>query len=310
MRLTFMGNPQFAVPSLEKLLSSRHEVAGVVTSPNRPTGRGQKECSPAVAEYARQNNLNLIQQEDLSEDSFLARLGAMAIAIFVVVAFRILPASLFNIPPKGAINLHASLLPKYRGAAPIQWALINGETVTGLTTFLIEKKVDTGGILLQEKIEILPDETADELSSRMAQAGGDLLVKTLDLIESGDYKPIPQDKSKVTKAPKISAQDGLIDWSWPAGKIVNLIRGLSSRPGAFTHFEGKKLKIYRAQAIDNSDSQHTPGKVISADEKCGLLVGAGSGAVQITEIQMEGKKRLPCCDYLRGCPIKEGHLLV
>lgn len=303
-----MGNPQFAVPSLEKLLSSSHEVAAVVTSPDRPKGRGKKLCSPAVAEYARSHNLDLIQQEDLAEEGFLAKLSALTVALFVVVAFRILPVRLFSIPSLGAINLHASLLPKYRGAAPIQWALINGEKFTGLTTFLIEKKVDTGGILLQDRIDIKPDETADELSARMAEMGGDLLVNTLNLLESGDYTPRQQDKSGVTKAPKISPRDGLIDWSWPAEKIVNLIRGLSSKPGAHTYFEGKKLKIYRAGVIEPPESSQQPGQVIRSDPKSGLIVGTGDGAVQVIEIQMEGKKRLLCCDYLRGCSITEGHV--
>lgn len=303
-----MGNPQFAVPSLEKLLSSKHEVAAVVTSPDRPKGRGKKLSSPAVAEYARSHGLTPIQQENLAEESFLAKLSALAVAIFVVVAFRILPVKLFSIPSRGAINLHASLLPKYRGAAPIQWALINGETTTGLTTFLIAQKVDTGGILLQDRIDIRPDETADELSMRMAAMGGDLLVRTLDLLESDDCTPLPQDNSGATRAPKISPQDGLIDWSWPAPKIVNLIRGLSSRPGAYTHFEGKQLKIYRAKVMELPDSSHQPGEVVSSDQKTGMIVKAGSQAVQVIEIQMEGKKRLLCRDYLRGCSIKEGFL--
>jgi methionyl-tRNA formyltransferase len=304
-----MGNPQFAVPSLEKFLSSGHEVAAVITSPDRPKGRGKKLCSPAVAEYAKQHNLNLIQQENLSEQSFLAKISTLAVTLFIVVAFRILPAQLFSIPPKGAINLHASLLPKYRGAAPIQWALINGEKETGLTTFVIQKRVDTGGILLQEKLIIEPDETADDLSARMSLVGADLLLKTVDLIETGDYTPGKQDLDQVTKAPKISPLDGRIDWSQPAEKIVNLIRGLSSKPCAYTNFEGKKLKLYRAKVAENNSTRRDPGEIIAADSKCGLIVQTGNGAVLISEIQMEGKKRLACCDYLCGCPIKEGTLL-
>jgi methionyl-tRNA formyltransferase len=308
MRLIFMGNPLFAVPTLEKLLSSKHEVAAVVTSPDRPKGRGKKPASPAVAETAKEKGLNLIQQENLAEKGFLAKISALAVAIFVIVAFRILPVELFSIPPKGAINLHASLLPKYRGAAPIQWALINGERETGLTTFSIQKKVDTGGILMQERVQIAPNETADDLSARMSIIGADLILQTLDLVESGEYKPIPQDNSQVSKAPKIKPSDGLIDWSLPAEKIVNLIRGLSSNPGAFTHFEGKKLKLYRAQVLDAANARK-PGEVITANDKKGLVVKAGKDAVLVDEIQMEGKKRLPCCDYMRGCPIKEGLIL-
>jgi methionyl-tRNA formyltransferase len=303
-----MGNPLFAVPTLEKLLSSKHEVAAVVTSPDRPKGRGKKPASPAVAETAKEKGLNLIQQENLAEKGFLAKISALAVAIFVIVAFRILPVELFSIPPKGAINLHASLLPKYRGAAPIQWALINGERETGLTTFSIQKKVDTGGILMQERVQIAPNETADDLSARMSIIGADLILQTLDLVESGEYKPIPQDNSQVSKAPKIKPSDGLIDWSLPAEKIVNLIRGLSSNPGAFTHFEGKKLKLYRAQVLDAANARK-PGEVITANDKKGLVVKAGKDAVLVDEIQMEGKKRLPCCDYMRGCPIKEGLIL-
>ena len=303
-----MGNPQFAVSALEKLLSSRHEVAAVVTSPDRPKGRGKKPASPAVAEKAKEKGLNLIQQENLSEQSFLAKITALAVTIFVVVAFRILPAELFSIPPKGAINLHASLLPKYRGAAPIQWAIINGERETGLTTFSIQKKVDTGGVILQEKVPIGSMETADDLSARMSVLGADLILQTLDLIESGDYEIIPQDNSQASKAPKINPSDGHVDWSLPAEKIVNLIRGLSSNPGAYAHFDGKKLKLYRARVVEAENSRK-PGEIITANDRQGLVIKAGKDAVLIDEIQMEGKKRLPCCDYMRGCPIKEGHFL-
>jgi methionyl-tRNA formyltransferase len=308
MRLIFMGNPQFAVPTLEKLLSSKHEVAAVVTSPDRPQGRGKKLASPAVAEFSRQKGLKLIQQENLSDEGFLAKISALAVAIFIVVAFRILPPELFAIPELGAVNLHASLLPKYRGAAPIQWALINGESKTGLTTFSIQKRVDTGGILLQEEVDIGPSETADDLSARMSHLGANLILRTLDLIENGDFKPIPQDNSQASKAPKIKPTDGQIDWSVPAERIVNLIRGLSSNPGAYTFFDGKKLKLYRAR-VTNADDSARPGEVITVDGKVGIVVKAGKDAVQIDEIQMEGKKRLPCCDYVRGCPIREGQTL-
>ena len=304
-----MGNPYFAVPALEKLLSSNHEVAAVVTSPDKPQGRGKKLCSPAVAEYARSRNLNLIQQDNLSDPNFLNLIKSLAVAVFIVVAFRILPEALFSIPQFGAVNLHASLLPRYRGAAPIQWALINGESKTGLTTFIIQKRVDTGGILLQEEVAIDPDDTADDLSGRMSQAGAELLVKTLDLLESGEYTPLPQDKSLATRAPKIMPSDGQIDWTRPAGQIVNLIRGLSSRPGAYTTFEGKKLKIYRAQLCDEASPKAQPGEIIQADNNCGLIVQTGDGAIHIREVQLEGKKRLPCCDYLRGCPMKAGQRL-
>jgi len=305
-----MGNPYFAVPALEKLLSSRHEVAAVVTSPDKPQGRGKLLCSPAVADYAIDRNLNLIQQDDLSDQNFLTTLKSLAVAVFIVVAFRILPEVLFSIPQFGAVNLHASLLPRYRGAAPIQWALINGETQTGLTTFIIQKNIDTGGILMQEKVAINPEDTADDLSARMSQVGADLIVRTLDLLESGDFTPIPQDKSQATRAPKIMPTDGLINWHKPAQQIVNLIRGLSSRPGAYTTLEGKKFKIYRAQLCTEASSSAQPGEIIQVDSKCGLIVQTGRGAVKIQEVQMEGKKRLPCCDYLRGCPMKAGQNLV
>jgi methionyl-tRNA formyltransferase len=309
MRLVFMGNPQFAVPSLEKLLSSKHEVAAIVTSPDRPRGRGKKLCSPAVAEFARQNELNLIQQDDLKEPAFLEKISNLAVAIFVVVAFRILPVELFSIPPRGAINLHASLLPRFRGAAPIQWALIKGEKKTGLTTFLIEKKVDTGQVLLQQETDIMPEETADELSERLSVIGAELIVRTLDTIESGDYQPLAQDPALVSKAPKIKPEMGEIDWNKPAAEIVNLIHGLSSRPGAYTDFNGKRIKIFRARKITGEGSSNLPGEVIRADTNCGLIVKAGTDSVQIREIQMEGKRRLPCRDFVRGCPFEAGSRL-
>ncbi len=309
MRLIFMGNPQFAVPSLEKLLSSDHEVSTVVTSPDRPRGRGKKLSSPAVAQCAKKHGLNLIQQGNLKDEGFLEKISALAVTLFVVVAFRILPVELFSIPPKGAINLHASLLPKYRGAAPIQWALINGESRTGLTTFQIQKRVDTGGILLQQEVPIGENEIADELSQRMSLIGADLLLRTIDGLESGELEAQPQDDSGITRAPKINPEDGLIDWSKPSHEIVNLVRGLSSKPGAYTHYQGKKLKIYRAHEISPEQPGAEPGKVLSVDPKCGLIVKSGNGAVQIDDIQMEGKKRMACCDYVRGCPIEKGQAL-
>jgi len=309
MRLIFMGNPQFAVPSLEKLLSSDHEVAAVVTSPDRPKGRGKKLSSPAVAQCAKKHGLNLIQQGNLKDESFLEKISTLAVTLFVVVAFRILPVELFSIPPKGAINLHASLLPKYRGAAPIQWALINGESHTWLTTFQIKKRVDTGGILLKEKVPIKDGETTDELSDRMSLIGAGLLIKTIDGLESGELEAQPQDDTGITKAPKINPEDGLIDWSKPSREIVNLVRGLSSKPGAFTYYQGRKLKIYRAHQLEHTGSEESAGRVLSVDPKCGLIVKSGDGAVQIDDIQMEGKRRMACCDYVRGCPIEKGQAL-
>ena len=304
-----MGTPGFAIPTLQALLKSKHRVLGIVTREDKPKGRGLQVLPPPIKVVARREDLPVLQPASLKEPSFLQKLRDWKADVFVVVAFRILPPEVFKIPPVGTINLHASLLPKYRGAAPIQWALINGETETGVTTFFIDEHVDTGTILLQEKISIRPDDTAEELHGRLADLGAQVVVRTLDLLEKGKLESRPQ-VGTPTRAPKIQKSDCEIDWHQPANKIVNLIRGVSPVPGAFTHFEGKLLKIFRAKAVSGLKSRDAvPGEVIDISGQNEIVVAAGEGAVALMEVQLAGKKRLSAAEFLRGHPLQAGTIL-
>jgi len=307
MRLIFFGNPKFAIPSLSKLASSSHEIACVVTSPDRPSGRGQKLRPPEVAVKARELGLPLIQVEKLKDKDFLEKISSFAAALFVVVAFRILPPQLFEIPPHGTINLHAALLPKFRGAAPINWAIMRGERVTGVTTFQIKKRVDTGDLLLQKEEQIHPDDDYDSLYERLSQTGADLLLETVNLIERGEITPVSQDPSQITSAPKLTPEHGEIDWSRSAEEIHNQIRGLSSKPGAYTFRDGVKLKIYKSELIDPTEPGVTPGTIVDSEK--GLVVATGNTWLKLLEVQPAGKKRMKADDYLRGYPPESGEAL-
>lgn len=309
MRLIFFGNPNFAVPCLEVLASSSHEIACVVTSLDRPSGRGRKLRAPDVKITAERLGLPVLQVQDLRDGSFLEKIAQYAAALFAVVAFRILPVELFGIPPFGAINLHASLLPRYRGAAPINRAIMAGETVTGVTTFQIRKKVDTGDVLLQREEAISPNDTFDSLHDRLSLLGADVLLETIDGLEKGTLKPVVQDPAAASKAPKLQPDEGEIDWSEPAEAINNRIRGLSSTPGAFTYRDGDKLKIYVSEPIEASREGFAPGEVIPANGADGLVVAGGSGWLRVLELQPAGKKRMKAEDYLRGYPLAEGEVL-
>jgi methionyl-tRNA formyltransferase len=309
MRLIFFGNPRFAVPSLERLASSSHDVACVVTSQDRPAGRGRKLRVPDVKLAAERLGLPVTQVEDLRNASFLEKIAGYAALLFVVVAFRILPPELFSIPQNGAVNLHASLLPKYRGAAPINRAIMAGETETGVTTFQIERRVDTGGILLQYSEPILPDDTFDSLHDRLSVLGADALVETLDGLESGSLQQKPQDASTATRAPKLKPEDAEIDWSKSAEVIRNQIRGLCSTPGAFTYLNGTKLKIFAGEVIEQPVEGMNPGKITGSNGSAGLLVACGSGMLRILDLQPSGKRRMRAEDFLRGHPISAGEQL-
>ena len=306
MRVVFMGTPDFAVPTLEALLESSHRVAGVVTRPDKPKGRGLKVLPPPVKTVALARGLPVLQPSDLKDEAFLRALRSFEADVFVVVAFLILPPEVFEIPPLGTINLHASLLPKFRGAAPIQWALIRGEKETGVTTFFIERHVDTGNILLQEKLAIGPDDTFGELHDKLAELGAQVVVRTLDRLEAGTLQPRPQ-TGEVTKAPKIKKEDRRLDWQEPAEQVVNRIRGLSPVPGAFSFFRGKLVKIYRAQVAELESGNNAPaGTVVAAEPKTGLIVRAGEKGVKIQELQPEGKRAMPAVEFLRGYRVKPG----
>ena len=295
-----MGTPEFARRPLEYLYrNARHDIAAVVTGPDKPSGRGLKLVPTAVKAAAQKFEIPVYAPESLKDQAFLEKMKDIGADIFVVVAFRILPEALFTIPARGSINLHGSLLPKYRGAAPINWALINGETETGLTTFFLKKKVDTGDVIYQEKISIKPDEIFDELYTRLSEMAGPVIEKTLNLIETGNVVPIAQDNSLATPAPKLSPEDCQIDWGFPPENIVNFIRGLSSIPSAFTGFRGKKVKILRARKDEvEMTEKFEPGQIIKDKQK--LLVAAASGAVEILELLPEGKSRITGGEFVRG----------
>jgi len=309
MNIIFMGTPEFARHSLEYLhKNTRHEILAVVTGPDKPSGRGRVLSATAVKKAALGYNLPILTPESIRDREFLEKIKEFDADIYVVVAFRILPEKLYTIPPHGSINLHGSLLPKYRGAAPINWAIINGETETGLTTFKLQKKVDTGNIIYQEKIKIDPDETFTELYGRMAELAGPVLSRTLDMIESGNYTPKRQDDSQATPAPKITPYDCMIDWGFPAKNVVNFIRGMSAIPGAYTYFRGKKLKILKASEYDgNTGKKPRPGKIIG--DKHRFLVATAGSIVEIKELIPEGKGKIDGNQFLRGYKPDENEIL-
>lgn len=314
-RIVFMGTPEFAVSSLKALIEKGYNVVGIVTVPDKPSGRGQKINMSSVKEYALGLDLPILQPVSLKDPVFLEQLKGLAGDLFIVVAFRMLPRIVWSMPRLGTFNLHASLLPDYRGAAPINWAIINGETETGITTFFLDEKIDTGAILFQERMPILPQDNVGSLYDRLMEKGAELVLKTTDAITGQNYTLISQDESKaVHPAPKITRQTCEIDWTQDAVKVLNLIRGLSPYPAPHTllvktdsngNAGGHDIKIYDAEycasAIGhtNTDGHILPGKIIS-DCKKELYVACGKDFLKIKELQMAGKKRLATKDFLAG----------
>ncbi|MEW5923640.1 MAG: methionyl-tRNA formyltransferase [Candidatus Zixiibacteriota bacterium] len=300
MNLVFMGTPEIARRALSYLCDKKnHKILAVVTVPDKPAGRGLKMIPSPVKTEAERLGLPVFTPESMKNQEFLDGMKQIGADIFVVVAFKILPAELFTMPPKGSINLHGSLLPKYRGAAPINWAIINGETETGLTTFFLKKSVDTGNIIYQEKIKIDPDDTFSTLYEKMAEIAGPVIEKTLDLIETDQVKTILQDDSLATPAPKISPFDCLIDWGFPAKNVIDFIRGMAAVPGAYSYFRGGKLKVFRAVRADvDLKKKMRPGQIIPDKHK--LLIAVADGALEITELLPEGKSRMSGNQFLRG----------
>ena len=302
MRIVFMGTPQFAVTSLDELLMAGCEVAGVITAPDKPAGRGQKLTQSAVKEYAVAKGIKVLQPEKLKDQDFLDELKAMDADLFVVVAFRMLPAIVWTMPIRGTINLHASLLPQYRGAAPINWALINGEKESGVTTFFLKQDIDTGNLLFTEKITLTGKETAGELHDRLMNKGAGLLVKTVKAVESGRYSELPQHElvegMELKHAPKIFKETCLIDWHNTTETVFNLIRGLSPMPTAYTHLNGKTFKIYYGEQEVTSHGIN-PGEY-ETDNKTYLKFACTDGYISVTDVQLEGKKRMGIEEFLRG----------
>ncbi|MCL6494306.1 MAG: methionyl-tRNA formyltransferase [Ignavibacterium sp.] len=297
MKIIFMGTPEFAIPSLKAIYESKHQLLAVVTTPDKERGRGQKITFTAVKQFAIENNIPVYQPEKLKgNQEFVEQMKALQPDLFVVVAFRILPKEIFEIPKFGSFNLHASLLPKYRGAAPIQWALINGEKETGLTTFKLAEKVDTGNIYLQEKVPIYPEDNFGTLHDRLSELGADVVLRTIEMIESGNYQLLPQDDSLASPAPKITKDICRIDWNIPAVEIHNLVRGLSPYPAAFFIHNEKVIKVYRTEVV--KDMKLKPSEFYQTKKE--LIVGCGKDAIKILEIQQEGKKRMGAEEFLRG----------
>jgi methionyl-tRNA formyltransferase len=302
-RIIFMGTPEFAVASLDALVRAGFNIVGVITAPDKPAGRGMQLQQSAVKKYALEKGLHVLQPEKLKDPIFLETLRALQADLQVVVAFRMLPELVWNMPPLGTINLHASLLPDYRGAAPINWAVIHGEESTGLTTFKLQHAIDTGNILLQEKLSIGSEETAGELHDRMKDIGAALLVKTVKGLLEGSLQERPQtesgaDGAPLKHAPKIFTETAKIDWNKPVDDIFNLIRGLSPYPAAFTYLDGKLLKIFRAEKKKGPASV-SPGSY-QTDGKTYLRFAAPDGQIDVTELQLEGKKKMNVGDFLRG----------
>lgn len=305
MRIIFMGTPEFALPSLRILLENGYEVPAVVTAPDKPRGRGQKVSSTPVKDFAQARKLDILQPENLRDPGFVHSLKNLNPDLFVVVAFRILPTEVFSLPPKGTFNLHASLLPRFRGAAPIQWAIMRGEKETGVTTFFLKEKVDTGSVLLQARVNIGPDETAGQLHDKLAEVGAEIVLQTVRLIELGKAQPRPQDDSRVSLAPKIFKEDCKVDWSKSAVEVHNLIRGLSPSPCAWTTHRGTTLKIYRSAIGAREVATPSTGKVVLVNKES-LVVSTGEGVISILELQQEGKRRLEVREFLRGYTLDEG----
>lgn len=304
LRIVFLGTPDFAVASLAAMIDAGLNVVAVVTSPDKPAGRGRKLQGSAVKEYALQKELPVLQPEKLRSPEFLEELASYQADIQVVVAFRMLPETVWNMPPMGTINVHASLLPQYRGAAPIHWAIINGEQETGVTTFQLQHEIDTGNLLLQEKLNISETDNLGTVYEKLMKLGADLLVKTLNGLAAGNIEAQVQDTQQNLKpAPKINKETGKINWQQSTDQVFNLIRGLSPVPGAYTEIDGKMLKIFKAEK-DYSSSQGHAGEWQS-DHKTFLKFACSDGWIHCLEVQLAGKKRMSIDDFLRGVKLQD-----
>ena len=306
LNLVFCGTPAFAVPTLEKLVEAGFSVPLVVTQPDRPRGRGMELALSPVKQRGLQLGLQISQPDKIkNNEEFRGQLARIAPDAIIVVGYgRIIPQWMIDLPPLGNLNLHASLLPKYRGAAPIQWAIARGESVSGVTTMRIDAGLDTGDILLQEEIAIAPEDTAVTLAPRMAAIGAALMVETLRGLQSGTVHPRPQDHAKATLAPILKKEDGQIDFQLTAREILNRLRGFQPWPGAYTTFRGKNLHLWAAQTVER-----TAAAAEIMVESGHLFVGCGAGALELLEVQLEGKKRMPAADFIHGHQPRNGEKL-
>ncbi|MDP1728167.1 MAG: methionyl-tRNA formyltransferase [Bacteroidota bacterium] len=298
MRIVFLGTPDFAVASLAAIKEAGYNIAGVVTAPDKPAGRGMQLQQSPVKKYAVQNNLKVLQPLKLKDPVFIDELRSLNADLQVVIAFRMLPEVVWTMPPKGTINLHASLLPDYRGAAPINWVIINGETKTGVCTFFLKHEIDTGDIVLKEELLIDEEMNAGELHDQLMVLGSKVIVNTLKLIEAGEIKGIPQGPASNKIAPKIFKRDCFIQWDQSGKKIYNLIRGLSPYPAAYTTLDGKHVKIFKAkfEPMTHVDKLGT----LYSDHKTFLKIACKDGYIHLLDVQMESKKRMKIEEFLRG----------
>ncbi|MGB4852307.1 MAG: methionyl-tRNA formyltransferase [Ignavibacteria bacterium] len=297
MRILFMGTPEFAVPSLNILVKNNYDICGVVTVPDKKKGRGLNLSNSDIKKFSMKHSLNILQPDNLRDPEFIKTLTDLKPDLILVVAFKILPEEVFTIPKYGSVNLHASLLPKFRGAAPINHALINGETESGVTTFFLKKKVDTGNIILQKKINIDKDDDAGTLHDKLSELGAESVLETVRLIEAGNVIPQIQNDSDASPAPKIFKENCIIDWNQNACKIHDFIRGLSPYPAAFTFLNNRSVKIFRSALTGNSKKE-TPGSIVVEEKK--LLVSCLDNMIEILELQTEGKKSIPASEFING----------
>jgi len=305
----FFGTPEFCQPVLHSLKQAGRTPLVVVCQPDRPRGRGRKLESPPVKRWALECSVEVLQPDRCKDGGFLDRIQALKPDLGLVFAFgQLLPKELLDIPARGFINIHPSLLPRYRGAAPIQWTLINGDEETGVTILKVTPKLDDGDMLLQERLAVDPRENAVELGERLARMGAGLAVRALDLLEAGQAEFTPQDESQVVWAPALTKDDGLIDWAQPTLALHNRIRGVQPWPGATTDLHGKSLKVHRAEPVALATAAATPGEVVKAEGE-DLLVGTGDGLLRLLEVQLEGKKRMLVKDFLLGRPVQAGDRL-
>ncbi|MBM7555508.1 methionyl-tRNA formyltransferase [Halanaerobacter jeridensis] len=309
MRIVFMGTPDFAVPSLEKLCEADlTDVVGVITQPDRKRGRGQNLQAPPVKEVALDYDIEVYQPQKVTSEEGLDKLEEWAPDLIVVVAYgQILGKEVLDLPDLGCVNVHASLLPKYRGAAPLHRALIEGEDVTGVTTMQMDEGMDTGDIILQEEVEIIPQDTVGSLHDKLATTGANLLLETLEQIEAGTAPRIPQNSDQATYAAKVSKEDGEVDWEQSARDIWNLVRGMNPWPGAYTYKDEELLKLWDSEIYDETaSSDFTPGTVVKTDDEQGIIVQTGEGQLLITQLQPANKSRMSATDYLLGYELEAG----
>lgn len=305
-----MGTPEFAVPSLRALLRSEHEVVAVITQPDRPKGRHLHLSPSLVKELALENHLTLLQPPTLNDESFKRKIDELRPDLVIVVAYgQIIPGWLLRLPRYGCVNVHASLLPRYRGAAPIQRVIMDGCEITGVTMMFMDEGLDTGDILLQSAIPIAPDDTAGDLSEKLSRLGAELLLTTIEGLSREAITPVVQDERLATHAPKVEKEEALIDWSLSAESIRNLIRALNPQPGAYTFYRGKRLKIWEALSGESSREDLKPGIVFDVDARKGFVVGCGQGELLVSRVQLEGKQAMTATEFCRGHEVKVGEKL-